>query len=318
MISVSYIVGAYAASPTDTKSKDFAQLYQRLADNPLVGGLELPSHHLADPAATAAIAAAAGPAGWRHIVTCFPGTMFALADDPTAGLAADDDAARGRAVARMRALAEHIAGFVAAGGGEIGTVLLHSAPRGGSAAALRRSLTELADIDWGTAELAIEHSDTPAPGHTAEKGFLTLDDELAAVADLPNVGVLVNWGRSALETRSADGPVRHLDAAAAAGKLTGLMFSGVADTDNSYGAAWTDGHLPPTPVAPASLMTVAEMARSLQAAGDPKVLGAKVSARKLDGSAGDPSLQDRLGVIEQTLRAVEQARQTAPAVSSGG
>lgn len=315
MISVSYLVGAYAASSTDTRSAEFAKLYRRLADHPLVGGLELPSHHLADRAATAAIAEVAGPAGWHHIVTCFPGTMFALADDPAAGLAADDEAARGRAVARMRALAGHIAAFVAAGGGPVDTVLLHSAPRGGSAAALRRSLVELADIDWGTAHLAIEHSDAPAPDHAAEKGFLPLEDELAAVAEAPDVGVVINWGRSALETRSVDGPVQHLTAAAAAGKLTGLMFSGVADTDNGYGAAWTDGHLPPTPVAPASLMTVEEMARCLQVAGDPKLLGAKVSARRLDGAGGDPALSDRVGVIEQTLRAVEQAHRGAPATA---
>lgn len=299
------VLGAYPASPPPG-SAEFTEFHRLLTGLDRVRGLELPTHQLADPHARATLAEVC-PQHWQHVVTGFPATMLAMLDDPDTGLASPAEPGRRRAVAAWREVAEQIADFVAAGGGTVSHVQLHSAPRGGSTAALGRSLGELAGLDWSGARLVIEHCDAPAADHPAEKGFLQLAEELAVLDEHPGIGVLINWGRSALEGRSAETVVEHLRTAREAGRLAGLFLSGVAAVDNPYGAAWTDGHLPMTAMEPASLMDAEQVTRCLTELPPDAVLGLKI---RVSGDTDAVAVAER---AQRFGRAVDQLAELANA-----
>lgn len=299
---MSFLVGAYAAAPSDPSDPEFAEYFRLLADQELVGGLELATHHLGDAAAVGAITSAAA-ADWTYALTCFPGTMFALAKDPSIGLASTSEEGRGQAVEFVAELREQVARFdEAAGGGAVRQVFLHSAPHGGVPEALAGSLGEISSWDWGTARLAIEHCDAAVAGQEPQKGFLSLADELAVLAEVGNAGVVINWGRSAIETRSVDGPVQHLQQARAAGLLDGLMFSGASAVDTDYGAGWLDAHLASSTRTPGSLMTPEEIRRCVAEAGN-AFLGAKIGVRPMDAP-----ITERVAAIVDLLKEIEAAR----------
>jgi hypothetical protein len=70
-----------------------------------------------------------------------------------------------------------------------------------------------------------------------------LTDEIRAVAGLP-IGIMINWGRSAIELRDPDRVVDHVRQAREAGVLEGIEFSGVDSRPSLYGDAWADQHPP--------------------------------------------------------------------------
>ncbi|WP_029137765.1 DUF4862 family protein [Nakamurella lactea] len=299
---MSFLVGAYAAAPSDPSAPEFAEFFRALAAEDLVGGLELPTSHLTDAAAVRAITEAASP-DWTYALTCFPGTMFALAKDPSVGLASPSEASRGQAVEFVAELREQAARFdEAAGGGRLERVFLHSAPVGGVPDALATSLAEIVSWDWAGARLEIEHCDAAVPGQEPQKGFLSLADELAVLADVGSTGVVINWGRSAIETRSAEGPVLHLQQAREAGLLSGLMFSGVSAVDTDYGAGWLDAHLASSTRTPGSMMTPSEISRCVAAAGD-AFLGAKIGVKPADAP-----VQERVAAIIGLLQEIRDAQ----------
>ena len=221
---------------------------------------------------------------WTLVVSALPGVMNTLATDPVFGLASADEDGRRRAVEfheRLRRTVEHLAAW--RGGSPVVAVELHSAPRiagaaKGSADALARSLTELRGRDWKGATLLLEHCDAAVPGRPADKGFLTIGDELAALAASKGVtraALSINWGRSAIETRSAEGPAAHLRAAKTAGALGALFFSGATAKDAEYGE-WADRHAPFSTRCPASLLTPEAAAAALDAAGELPLYGLKI------------------------------------------
>lgn len=296
------IAGAYPAAPRhhDVDSEEGRAAYVR-ADaaftDALVekvsmlgaGGLELAWHdgrlHPREDEHLAAL-----PPTWQHLVTTIPDTMVTWRTEPTFGLASPDDAGRAAALDRLAALRDRLAELSAHRGGRslAVAVLVHSAPRlGHDPAAGRRALTsslqEAAAWDWGGAHLLVEHCDA-GDRELPAKGFLPLDDELAALDDaagLPTpVGLLVNWGRSVIERRDRRAALDHVVAAAAAGQLSGLMFSGVA----AGGATepWLDNHLPSNDVCDTSLLRPRDIAETVAAAraggADLLVAGVKVTA----------------------------------------
>jgi len=100
------------------------------------------------------------------------------------------------------------------------------------------------------------------------------------------IGITINWGRSAIETRSAEGVAEHIKAAKEAGVLSGLMFSGASGNESEYGV-WRDSHMPPQAQSadgagePASLMTAENMKECVELAGPESLLylGAKLGIR---------------------------------------
>ena len=254
-----YYVGAYAASACGSgwQPRLEAELYAGLSEMEGVAGLEHPFYGGPHRWDDAWFLAHVDPR-WSLLLTCLPGTMDHLAKDARFGLASDDAEGRAAAVRFIAAARETAVRLNDALKRQAVTgVALHAAPRRGvpgvsaSPIALRRSLEEIAGWDWAGARLLLEHCDAFVPSHPPDKGFLSLDEELAAAAGLP-VAALINWGRSALEARGARGPVDHLRRAR--GRLGGLMFSGVT-------RAWRDSHPPFAPAFeetaadPASLMT---------------------------------------------------------------
>ncbi len=211
--------------------------------------------------------------------------MNRLKDDKNFGLASADLDGRRRALdfaETARRAVSRLNGHL--GRKTVAAVSIHSAPRlAGTGArssleAFAASLTELRGRDWDGAELLVEHCDAAVADHAPDKGFLRLEDECAAIKlseGRTPARVMINWGRSAIEARSANGPLEHLRRAREAGLLAGLFFSGATPAHPDYGA-WKDSHAPFTVSCPASILTPAAAKVSLKEAGDLAYLGLKV------------------------------------------
>jgi hypothetical protein len=126
----------------------------------------------------------------------------------------------------------------------------------------------------GLGKLIIEHCDAYIAGQEAEKGFMLLENEITAIKHINNkldsdIGISINWGRSAIETRSVSGPLLHIKQASRSGLLKGIIFSGASGNKSPYGQ-WKDTHMPPEQAfnipsyASGSLMTIAQIEKSLQ------------------------------------------------------
>ncbi|XCB36450.1 DUF4862 family protein [Arcanobacterium hippocoleae] len=159
---------------------------------------------------------------------------------------------------------------------------LHTAPQEkGTREALQRSLEELAQWDLDGAKLTIEHCDAWTEEHAVEKGFLSLDDELAAIEAVgaPNIFESLNWGRDAIEGRSTDLPLEHIQQTAARGHLGGMILSGAQNQHDGQWGPWVDAHIGLHEHQPASVLTRdlgrAAFEAALESA--PKYIGGKIS-----------------------------------------
>lgn len=256
------ILGAYAALPADAEAR--AAFYRALADLPGVRGLEIPFRDdLAGPDGLDTLASQLAPTWDRSIVTAVPGTMVRVWADPTYGLASTTREGRRAALDFTRLVRDGVEALrEAAGRDVVAAVELHSAPPGAPgtdhlAEAFGESLAELADWDWGGAQLLVEHCDAYVSPDRGEKRLLTLGEEIDVVTTLarPEVRISLNWGRSALEAHDADAPAEHVREVASLGLLAGITFSGAGPVDTPYAKAWMDGHLPLADDEPGSVMT---------------------------------------------------------------
>lgn len=285
---MSIVVGSYGTATRPlTSPAEFDLLTTGVLDIDEVDGLEVPYFGPDSPWQEPGLLSRDGA---RHVLTTVPAMMAAIGSDPAFGLASVDPDSRHAAVEVVRAARDFVERVDGAGGARFETVQLHSAPGRhlSSADAFARSIEEIASWDWAGASLAIEHCDAVARDHEPEKGFLPLADELQ-IAAAHGIGVVVNWGRSAIETRDADGPAAHIAAVVVADALSGLVFSGCADAENAYGRPFEDRHVPIrdwgvgqlSDAAGSSLLTRAEVQRcvdlALQAP-ELRFLGVKVKA----------------------------------------
>lgn len=238
--------------------------------------------------------------GWGIVLTVLPGTMDRLKEDPTFGLASTSYDGRARALDFMRGALKAVRTINARMGRlAVRAVEVHSAPRPPAAAAdrLAKSLSELRSWDWQGATLLVEHCDAARDDGAHDKGFLPLGSEVEAVlasAGPTPAACSLNWGRSALEGRSAGTPLTHIARLREAGLYGGLVFSGVTPSHPDYGA-WKDSHAPVSTACPASLLTP-EAAAAALAGGAPPLLGLKV--QPLPSSLGVPA---RLAVVADGL-----------------
>ncbi|RFA08097.1 hypothetical protein B7R54_01860 [Subtercola boreus] len=317
------IVGAYAASPPDLAAAPELeeQWYRRLRRAPGITGLELPFTTTLHPEGMARLAHLLDQA-WRNVVTCVPGTGRILLTDPFYGLASDDPAGRRRALDDLRTVHAEVTELSdVLGAGCVQAIQVQSAPNrtvaSSSAAAFAASLAELQALDWQGAALMVEHCDAflPDAAWAAQKGFLTLEEEISAVQDarasVTRLGHTINWARSVIETRDPLEANRHSALLRETGALTALMFSGVSPDKTGYGEAWLDAHLPPAPelpsaglpeadgAEPASLLTTEAMGAALATAGPLLYAGVKVGAKP-----GATSVDQRLQPTLLTLGAL--------------
>lgn len=322
--SPGYIVGAYAVSRAHSvwDAREEEALYDRLADDDRIAGLELPWLGRLHPHDEDWLVAHF-PERFTGIITSIPGLMSRIAGDPDHGLASTHEPGRRAAVAEARRIGEAARRWNDREGRRvISAVELHAGPRADRADehALARSLDELARADWDGAEIVIEHCDAAVAGQRWEKGFLGLDAELRALADAPAFwGVSLNWGRSAIELRDGDRVVEHIAKARESGRLRGLMFSGAAAEPSAFGEAWTDAHLPvqrsmSAPHGePTSLLTEEAVGAALDAARSWSWRGVKVGCA--DRSA---TLDVRVAIVDEALSALDRAarRRRASGVES--
>ena len=269
------IVSAHATMPRERGDQE--SFYAGLAERDLATALEIPyadSIH-EDPAWFATQVRGR----FRHgVVTALPGTVRRLADDPAFGLASTDDQGRRAAVewiTEVRRAAEEL--NQRTGEETVSFVHVHSAPgMRASADAFQRSLADLEADDRFRAEVVIEHCDAYSPIFPGDKRVLSHITELAVADDC---GFAISWGSSALEWQNPDRPRQHVEILAEAGRLRGLVFSGVAAIDTRWGRAWTDLQLPLSIDEPASLMTPQRVTDCVSIAGDGVAyLGARVKA----------------------------------------
>jgi hypothetical protein len=310
---MSYFVGAYAASPNNQHwdPELETRYYEQLKAIPSIKGLEHPFLGALHPHDDAWFVANIHQ-DWRFVFTCIPGVMTAMGKNPYFGLASDQPEGRTEALRFMRSACEAIAALNnACGKPVVDAIQIQTAPNKAaapsSAAAFKQSLIELLSWDWQGARLVVEHCDTLVPGQTPAKGFLALDEEINTIAEVNaeqgrQVGILINWGRSAIETRSAAGALEHIQKVKKSNLLVGLMFSGVSDKDTPY-IAWKDSHMPHAQEAKLfgaqnSLMTSAVMQQCLVAADAQSlpIVGLKYGIRPLEAS-----INERVAYIKSGL-----------------
>lgn len=292
-----YYMGAYASSPNisswDAESE--SNYYNELKKLTNVQGLEHPFvgklHAQDDDWFLQNI-----DANWNFVFTCIPGIMEAKSANPQFGIASDDEAGRAEALDFMSKARDAIVKLNTHLGRQAVTAIqVQTSPSknqaSSSAAALQKSFETMVGWDWQGAQIVIEHCDAFVEGQKPAKGFLTLADELTAVQQVnstkgSNIGIVINWGRSVIETRSAQGAITHIEQAKAAGVLSGVMFSGVSDQESEFGV-WSDSHMPPALdnkellSEQVSLMTEAEMHKCLAAADAAtlNIVGVKIGIR---------------------------------------
>lgn len=319
-----YILAAYATAPvTETWQPELQARYLaeiRKLHN--IRGIEHPFTGTLHPHDDNWFLANVDP-NWDFVFTGVPGIMARLQDNPAFGIASDDEAGRQAGLdfyRQMRLAVKKLNTHLKRKA--VDFIQLHTSPNrtrtASSADALKASLREIQSWDWDGAELVIEHCDAFHKGLEPEKGFLTLAEEISAIADVnaelgTDLGISINWGRSALETRSVEGPLEHLRQARAAGLLRGFMFSGISDKETPYGV-WRDSHMPPAEIFKggnferASLLTRAQMELSLELANWQQLdfLGVKIGLRPTDAS-----VETRVAYNRDTLAAIDLITLTA-------
>ncbi|MEX1005971.1 MAG: DUF4862 family protein [Acidimicrobiia bacterium] len=273
-----FVVGGYPAAPSWSGDHQglirFAnQLLSWRGPRGRSIGLEVP-YTPSSPWAEPSVLVSTPPTS-RHVLTMIPATMTELRTREGYGLASRDEEGRRSAVDHVRRALEFVHTVNTGTGGKVTAIELQSAPRDPfvSSEAFRQSLQELALPDLGDVALWVEHSDARIPGQDHEKGFLALEAEIG-VASSEGLGVLINWGRSAIELRDPERVAEHVETAADAGLLRGLIFSGVASAATEYGHPWVDAHLPvkdsldgeDAEVFESSLLTREYVGRALRAA----------------------------------------------------
>lgn len=292
------LFGLYATvpDPMSADARPDVELIRRARrEIPSIGGLEIPYYGRAESEKYADAAVMdAMDAGWTHIITTVPAAMLHQKENPLAGLASRDAGGRAAAVNRIKGASDLIRKLNDKFGRKcVAAVQVCSSP---SSAALddrttpesfRHTLEELCCHNWDGATINVEHCDAKT-GRSLEKAVLSLDDEICAIRGANQAGsecgVVINWGRSAIELRDATRVVEHIDAAREAGLLRGLMFSGATDDVSSRYGAWKDSHPAASAGAggeegvPESLLTCDRITDALSIAGttDRIFLGCKV------------------------------------------
>lgn len=309
-----WIVGAYAAAPSrDHWDKDAElRFYSAVLTAPHVVGLELPwrfgSFHGHDEQWLFTMI----PERSQLVVTTAPDTSARHRASNSFGLASADRDGRREAIEATRQLCSGLQRLRdSLPSSRIIGIELHSAPRAvpgaSSREALRASLEEIASWDWGDAQLLIEHCDAWVPSHKPAKGYLSLADEVAVIQGLRSegkpFGISLNWGRSAIEQRDADGGRAHAAFCASAGVLDGVVFSGAASAPTPLGGAWADVHagFADDSEYASSVLHPQHVKETFESAGSLRFQGVKVAAAKGVG------VEERVNVVEQAIARAQRA-----------
>lgn len=285
-----YFISAYTASQVLHTWDDISETayFKALKADPRVMGIELP--YLEDREVYPMEWLKKNiPDHWSFNLTSLPAVMQLAASNPKAGLASTSDPYRKVAIELVQKVQRYAEELQQAFGRPVvRSINFYSSPQNsagcqqGSKEALQRSLAEIKKISWGSIALNFEHCDAFVPSHPPEKGFLSLEEEIEAFEAVGGIGLVLNWGRSAIETHSVDGPLQHLRQMLVHRLLRGFVFSGcTADPESLYGA-WKDRHTPPRSLCSESLLGEKEIEEVFNLIKSEELyLGIKVSNRFL-------------------------------------
>ena len=300
-----YIIGAYPCAPSfhQQSEEQEAEFWKLLADTPHIRGLEQPCLENLHPFGDEWLLKHT-PGEWQIVVTAVMETMRRRGGNGAFGLASADEEQRQQCVAYYRHLLNKITAVNKAHSGKVIALEMQAAPQAGNGNvqqatdAFARSINEITAWDW-PCELVLEHCDAMTSA-APRKGFLPLENVLDVLADR-DVGVCINWARSAIEGRNTTLPLEHTLKAKQAGKLRALMFSGTT-LQGEYGE-WQDLHAPFAPFCPDSLMS-AEHAKSLFNAAGPATL--QFSGIKLLEINANASVNHRVEILRDGISQLQK------------
>ena len=310
------IIAGYTAAPADKKAA--AEYYSALVQIAEADGLEFAWSGPQTPEQLDDVLRML-PASWMITLNDIPTTWRACVNNPAFGLASPDDAGRAAAMSMLREVQATIQSMNDRAGRQLVLAAeIHCAPGfdkrevTASPDAFKRSLADASELDWDGCSLMVEHCDAFVPGQKPAKGFLHLDDEIAALASLKGspIGLSLNWGRSLVELHEPRRIIEHVKVASKSGLLRAFTFSGTAGVKNVYGDAWADSHLPFAMTAdgtynePASLMDVADVEPLLEYIGDCEFLAIKTNwpAARTDPHERAASIVANFHTLQQALR----------------
>lgn len=303
-----YYISAYSASPSGQKwIPELESLYfQFLAQQTQIIGIEhpyLPSSNrypldwLSDNI----------PAHWSICITMIPALMQLNQGDPYAGLASTQNEGRQKALNLVAAMNDQVKQLNQLFGRQIVKAIhLQSTPSSddssirGNKDAFKRSLAEIAAMAWQGAALNIEHCDAYIPRQTSKKGYLLLDDEIEVAEALGEYGIILNWARSAIEYRSAEGALKQLQRVLKTKLLRGYFFSGCTNVTTGLYANWQDRHMPPQNIEKDSLLTREQIQLILPNLPAEIYLGIKVH-----DPAEEVGLVKSIDMVKKTLEELE-------------
>ncbi len=250
-----YIVSAYATSPSFYQWDPVAEAayFERLAACPQIVGVEHPFLPHSDKYPLDWLLENI-PNHWELVITLLPPFMQLSKSNPDVGLASLNESSRLLAISMIKELNQYVGQLNAAFKRKVVKAInFHSSPKNekghirGDQHQLKKSLTEIISMDWFGVALNLEHCDaySEASPETSDKGFLALKHEIEVIQEVGNFGIVLNWGRSAIELRSTKGPIHHIKAVAEAKLLKGFFFSGCTENASSPYGAWKDTHIPP-------------------------------------------------------------------------
>ncbi len=251
--------------PVDVRDGGQADFQRQVRDLPFVSGLELPYSRMGLLKNSSGLDAHEQLGfGWKLVVTFLPAQMEHMELDPSFGLASSNENSRRAAVLEVQRLMSELKVLLTQRPDvELLGISLPTGPRvlyatkgavvenepvDSSARALRESLVELRALELFK-KINLEHCDAKTGVGPIAKGFLSIEDEIAAARDF-GLGLVINWGRSAIEGHSAKTPEEHLQKIASEAKIQsqpslvrGLILSGAAIQHPLYGE-WLDTHAP--------------------------------------------------------------------------
>lgn len=250
-----FYVGMYATSPTlfkwnEALERDYVNSIKEFLPN--ISGLELPFwgngiHQYSDDFLKSHY-----KKEWDYVMACVPGNMNELSKDPHFGLASDNNEGRAKAIQFYKKANEAVLSLnhwsEKKSVKNVQIVTSPSTPHpevSSSKESLLKSLNELLSWDWNGSKLTIEHCDHADKEGNFIKGFLSIEDEISAIEQInnPQLGITINWGRSALEGKSSAHAISHLKLATKKEVLKGMMFSGTCLNSSQYGS-FQDNHAP--------------------------------------------------------------------------
>ncbi len=325
MIDEGFIVGAYTSSPNlfdwnKSREKNFFAKFNEI-DN--VRGLEIPfwgnSLHPNDDSYFLSLL----KPEWEYVITCVPATMKRLELEQQFGLASLVEDSRKKAIENVN-LARLATGKLVNHFGRncVIAVELTSSPKTtpeliqSDVEKLYESLKEICGWDWYGAKIVIEHCDAYSEQNKIpQKGFLSLEDEIQVITKIneeqnTQLGLTVNWGRSAIEGRSVKEPEIHVRKASKFRVLSGIMFSGVSDKADSLYGVWKDLHAPPPKgfdiknFEETSLMSFRNIQRTLKACDKNKI---DYIGLKLLPLPYELSISKRININKDAIKLIKKA-----------